>query len=449
VPNSGWRDGGVRAGWEHDTGRRVWSAGWQTDLGRDIGRPRSDSAAILATSPYEDSHRLTASYEDRSAGWFKNLRVAGLFGLASERTDQDRLATARQPRNLARADMSSREAQLRVTGDHAFGGVRLQVGADLQGRYGLEARDTTLTYTLAGAPASTLTNLSIESAHRTGIGVFGQADTWVTPRIRLTGGLRGDTVRNTNTGGYFGDRHIENGALAGLAGATVALTTHTTITAQMARGFRDPTLSDRFYRGPVGRGFIEGNPELEPETSRQVDLTARWETGRVRLSGAYYDYRIANLVERYVVGTGNFFFRNRGAARLRGAEVEAQTDASHGLFVDLTAQVSRGRDAGDDTPIDDVAPRSVAVVVRHATGGRLASYLRAAASARHDAAGPSEVPTPGFVTLDAGAAWHWSTRVEVRGTMRNLLDQRMYSSAGPRWVYAPGRSASVTCAVVF
>jgi outer membrane receptor protein involved in Fe transport len=111
--------------------------------------------------------------------------------------------------------------------------------------------------------------------------------------------------------------------------------------------------------------------------------------------------------------------------------------------------VSRGRDAGDGTPIDDIAPRSIAVVVRHATGGRLASYLRAAASERHDAAGPSEVPTPGFVTLDAGAAWHWSNRVEVRGTMRNLLDQRIYSSAGPRWVYAPGRSASITCAVVF
>jgi len=230
---------------------------------------------------------------------------------------------------------------------------------------------------------------------------------------------------------------------------TVALTTHATLTAQVARGFRDPTLSDRFYRGPVGRGFIEGNPNLEPETSRQVDFTVRWEAGPLRLSGAYYDYRIANLVERYLVGTTNFFFRNRGAARLRGTEIEAQVRLSRAMVLDVSGQLSRGRDDVDGTPLDDIAPRSVAVAIRHAAGARLASYLRLTTVARHDAAGPSEVPTPGFVMLDAGAAWHWSARVDVRGILRNLLDQSAYSSAGPRWVYAPGRSASVTLAVGF
>jgi outer membrane receptor protein involved in Fe transport len=449
VPNSGWRDGGVRAIWEHETGTQVWSVGWQTDLGRSIGRPRSDSATILATSPYEDSHRLTVSYESRSAGWFKNVRVDGLVDSTKERADQDRLATSKQPRGVTQADMSSREAQVRITGDHGFGRVRLQAGADFQGRYGLEATDSTVAYNLAGAVTSTQTNLSIESAHRTGVGVYGQADTWVTPRIQLAGGLRADTVHNTNIGGYFGDRRVANSALAGLAGATVALATHVTFTAQLARGFRDPTLSDRFYRGPVGRGFIQGNPDLAPETSRQVDLTARWETGPVRLSGAYYDYRIANLVERYLVGTSNFFFRNRGAARLRGAEIEAEAQLSHGTVLDVAAQFSRGRDDDDGTPLDDIAPRSVAIGVRHTIGARLATYLRTAAVARHDAAGPSEVITPGFVMVDAGVSWRWTPRVDVRGVLRNLLDQRAYSNAGPRWVYAPGRSGSVTFAVVF
>jgi outer membrane receptor protein involved in Fe transport len=167
------------------------------------------------------------------------------------------------------------------------------------------------------------------------------------------------------------------------------------------------------------------------------------------LSGAYYDYRIANLVERYAVGTNSFFFRNRGDARLHGAEIEAQAGLSHGIVMNLSAQASRGRDADTGTPIDDIAPRSFAVVLRHSAGARLDSYLRMAAVARHDAAGPSEVPTPGFVSLDAGTVWHWSSRVEVRGMGRNLLDRQSYSSAGPRWVYAPGRNGSITIAVVF
>ncbi|HUE89846.1 MAG TPA: TonB-dependent receptor [Vicinamibacterales bacterium] len=49
-----------------------------------------------------------------------------------------------------------------------------------------------------------------------------------------------------------------------------------TLTGQVSRGFREPTLSDRFYRGPVGRGFVEGNPELAPETSLQLDVVGRY-----------------------------------------------------------------------------------------------------------------------------------------------------------------------------
>ena len=140
------------------------------------------------------------------------------------------------------------------------------MGADLQGRYGLEAVDTTVAYTLAGAISSTQSNLSIKSAHRTGLGVFTQADTQVTPRIRLAGGMRVDTVHSTNTGGFFGDRHVENTALAGLGSATFVLTRRATLTAQAARGFRDPSLSDRFYRGPVGRGFMPTAARLTTTT---------------------------------------------------------------------------------------------------------------------------------------------------------------------------------------
>jgi outer membrane receptor protein involved in Fe transport len=449
IPNSGWRDGGVSARWDHDAGERSWSIGWQTGLSRDIGRPRSDTASLIATTPYEDSHRLSGTYEKQSAAWFRNVRLDGMFGVSRERTQQDRVATPRQPRNLTQSDMSSREVQLRLTGDRALGPVRFEAGADLNGRYGLEAIDTTVAYNQTGAIASIQSNASIVSAHRTDLGIFGQADAQVSARVRLAAGLRGDSVRNDTDGGYFGVRQVTNSATAGFAGATFVVTPHTTLTAQIARGFRDPTLTDRFYRGPSGRGFVEGNPDLLPETSRQVDLMARWELRQVRVSGAYYDYRISNLVERYLAGSSDFFFRNRGAARIRGAEIEAQAALPAAVVMELSAQVSRGTDAVSGTPIDDIAPRSVTAVLRRAAGTRLGSYLRVSAIARHDSAGPSEVPTPGVLLIDAGSAWHWSARVEMRAVVRNLLDRAFYSSAGPRWVYAPGRNGSITFAVAF
>jgi outer membrane receptor protein involved in Fe transport len=220
-----------------------------------------------------------------------------------------------------------------------------------------------------------------------------------------------------------------------------------TLTAQIARGFRDPTLSDRFYRGPIGRGFVEGNPGLEPETSVQADLIARYATGRLRLSAAVYHYRITDLIERYVVGSTSFFFRNRGEAQLRGSEAEAQVDLARGFAVEATAQTSRGRDATDGTPIDDIAPGAVSATLRYAAAARLSAFLRVAAVASHADAGPSEVATPAYQMADAGASWRMRRHLEIRGVARNLLNARFYSSAGPRWVYGPGRHGSLTIVV--
>ena len=98
------------------------------------------------------------------------------------------------------------------------------------------------------------------------------------------------------------------------------------VTAQLSRGFRDPVLSDRYYRGPSGRGFLTGNPDLEPETSLQFDLGVRCTSSRVRTAVYFYQYRISNLIERFEAETDFFLFRNRSRARVRGIEVEAQAN---------------------------------------------------------------------------------------------------------------------------
>jgi hemoglobin/transferrin/lactoferrin receptor protein len=448
VPDSGWRDRGARLRWEHETGSAVWSIGWQTDLARDIGRPRSDSEVVRVTTPFEDSHRLTVSYHRESLAGFRQVRFDGLTGSLRQRTDQDRLPAASRGRSVEQAYVRSREAQVRATGDRLIGRLRLQAGADVDARYGLESTDTTLSYDFAGAVTSTQTTRSIESAHRTNTGVFTQADVHPARRVRLSGGLRADVVRSVNTGGYFGSREITHSAVAGSGAVTVLPAGRLALTAQLSRGFREPMLSDRFYRGPVGRGFIEGNPDLGPETSLQLDALARYDTGAVSVSGAFYDYRISNLIERYQSGAASFRYRNRSAARLRGAELEARALLPRGFSVGLTAQASRGRDDGDNTPVDDIAPKSVSVVTRHSLRGA-SSYLRVAAIAPHDAHGPSEVPTPGYSIVDAGAAWRVTRRLQVLGVMRNVLDEAYYSSAGPRWVYAPGRHGFLTVVVEF
>ena len=114
------------------------------------------------------------------------------------------------------------------------------------------------------------------------------------------------------------------------------------------------------------------------------------------------------------------------------------------------AQLSRGQDADTGAPLDDVAPQSMSLIVRHTAARRLDSYLRVAAvdaprRRRSERSADARLRADGrrsHLALDRPPA----TFVRI---VRNLLDQRFYSSAGPRWVEAPGRHASITLAVGF
>jgi hemoglobin/transferrin/lactoferrin receptor protein len=447
VLNSGWSDRGLLVRAEHALGGGLLSGSWQSDFGRDIDRPRSNSNLVRFYYPFEDSHRFNASYERSELGPFDLVKLSGFLGSMKQRTDQDRIPTPGRPRDITRADVAARDFQLRVSADKTVGRTRLDVGADVNGRFGLEAHDILIQYDLAGGVTSHTDNLSTASAHRTDTGLFVQAQTALGSWATAAGGLRADYVRNVNEGGYFGDLVVSHGAAAGLASITAKPFSHVTLTAQIARGFRDPTLSDRFYRGPTGRGFITGNPDLRPETSLQVDLAARYASGRMRLAGYFYHYRIRNLVERYLTATDFSFFRNRGRAQLRGVEFEAQVDAGAGFALEGAAQVGRGRALDDNAALDDITPDTLSITLRKAFGEKVTSFVRLAGYAMDDRPGPSEVEQPGHTNLDAGVGYAITRQVEVRAAARNLLNARYYASPDPRWVWAPGRSAFATLKV--
>jgi len=450
VPNSGYADRGFLVRADRLASGGVVSVSWQSDFGRDIERPRNNSNSVRFYYPYENSHRFTLSYERGTLGPFDLFKASGFLGSIDQRTDQDRIPTSTRARDIGRADISARDFQMRVQADKSFGGTRVEIGADVNGRAGLEAHDITIQYDLGGNVVSTVDNLSTDSARRTDTGLFVQAHTPVGAHVSAAGGLRVDYVSNVNKGGYFGDRSVSNGAAAGFAAITAGPFSHLTFTAQVARGFRDPTLSDRFYRGPTGRGFITGNPDLDPETSLQVDLGARYATSRMRFAAYFYHYRITDLVERYQTATDFFFFRNRGRARVRGVEFETQADLGRGYAIEVAAQIGRGRALDDGgEALDDISPDSLSVVLRKAFGAKTSAFARVAVYAEDDRPGPSEILAPGHTNLDAGFSWALSERLELRGAVRNLLNEEYYASPDPRFVVAPGRNAFVTVRVRF
>jgi iron complex outermembrane receptor protein len=455
VLNSGYADRGFLVRLDQTVGRGMLSVGWQSDFGRNIERPRNNSASTRFYYPFENSHRATASYEVQRAGGLDLVRVQGFFGTIEQRTDQDRIPTATVTRQIVRADVEAKDFSLRAIGEKTLGRTRIEFGTDINGRTGLQARDIEINYNLSGAETSRTDNLSTDWARRLDTGIFVQAGAGLTSRLHATGGARVDFVSSKNRGGFFGDQSISHQAVSGFAALTIGPFDGFSFTGQVSRGFRDPTLSDRFFRGPSGRGFITGNPDLDPETSLQIDVGARYTTERLRVNAYVYQYRITDLVERYTTATDFFFFRNRGKAQYRGLEVEVQADLGHGFTIEFSGQTARGRaleeegEANDEPWLDDVAPDMVALVLRKRLLDKGSAHVRVATFATDDRPGISEIRTPGYTLLDAGASWWLSPKLELRANGRNLLNRTYYASPDPRFVFAPGRSASLTAAVSF
>jgi outer membrane receptor protein involved in Fe transport len=448
VFNSGANDSGFLARGEHALGPGTISLGWQSDFGRDVERPRNNSRTVRFFYPEEDSHRLTAGYNLRDVAGFTRIGVDTFIGSYDQITEQDRFATGATGRSLERAELSARDFQARGLAERFAGPARVEFGLDVNGRYDLEALDIIQAYSVSGALTRDTTNVSIGNARRTVTGLFGSVEVPVTPLVVAAAGARVDRITTRNVGGFFGDRSTSNASGSGYASVTAGPFSGVSLTAQLSRGFRDPVLSDRYYRGPTGRGFITGNPDLDPETSLQVDLAARFTSRRARFAVFFYQYNIEGLIERYETETDFFFFRNRGEGRIRGFEVESQLEIGWGITGEVAAQIARGRSVDDNAYLDDAPADNVSGQLRKAISRGFAQ-VRVAVYGEDDRPGPTEIVMPGYTLVDVSGGVPLTPNLDLRGLVRNLLDETYYASPDSRFVFAPGIAASLTAVVRF
>jgi outer membrane receptor protein involved in Fe transport len=447
VLNSGWQDSGFALRGEHEVGRGILAASFQSDFGRDVERPRNNSNVTRFYYPTEDSRRFTTTYDLRSLGPFTSAQFSGFLGTNAVVTDQDRIPTATVTRRIERADVSANDFHVRGSAEKQAGRGKFEVGADVNGRFDLHALDILVEYNTAGAVTAETVNVSVDNAHRLDVAGFLQGEYALRTTLLASAGLRGDSVTTENTGGFFGDRSTSNGAFSGFGALTAGPFRGWSLTGQLARGFRDPTLSDRYSRGPSGRGFITGNPDLEPETSLQFDGAVRFTAPRVRLGFFAFRYEIDSLIERYQTTPDNFFFRNRDKALIRGVEVEVQADLQRELMLQVAAHLQRGKAVDDDAPLDDISPSTISAQLTKAFGLRGFAYVRGAAYARDDRPGPNEVEVAGYGLVDVAGGYRLTDGVELRLNVRNLFDHSYLVNSDQRATLAPGISALATVEV--
>jgi len=407
----------------------------------DLGKAAIDSRQIRSFYPREDSDRLQLSWLGTPAGGWDDLEGSLFYGRYRVVLDRDRAATASSNRRIDRSDTEGDDASLRWVGGRRFAGGRLQVGLDVYGRFDLSSITGRVNYAADGETVTgTTEQVSIESASQWTGGLFA---VWTRPlgeRVSLGLGVRGDRIETENRGGYFGDRSESASPLSGNLALTVTPAAGWSVTAQVARGFRSPTLSDRYFRGPSGRGFVTGNPDLDPESSVQWDLALRRGSAGRALALYAYRYALEDLIERYRDGD-DFFFRNQGEARIEGLEVEVQQTLAEGWDLEAGAAWTRSR-AGDGASLDDAPAPNGFLGVRW-SGERLYGWLRGAVFLDKDDPGPTEVERPGHELIDLGGGYRLSDALEVRLVVRNLGDVRYYGSPDEAADRSPGRTVGL------
>lgn len=413
IENSQFRDRGALLRFVRDAEWGRLRVGLMSSVARDVGAPSNDAALTLY--PDERANLMTLALDVPDAAFFDAAAIRASLGSYSVTTDRIR------PSGIESAAVKARDASLRLSGERATGSARFVTGVDIVTRFNLRASG------------------SIDDADRFNTGAFGSWQGRVAPLVQLAAGGRVDHIATRNRGGAFGDRSNSDVALSGFAATTVGPFRRVTATLQIASGYREPALSDRYYRGVSGRGLITGNPLLEPERSVQLDAGVRWSGARSRVALFAYDYRIRDLVERHRSGT-DFFFRNRGEAEIRGLELETTTRLAQNLELIAGAAIARGDADGD--PIDDIAPPTLHASLRWASETR-SLFIGGSAFARDDRPGPVEVERPGHAVLEAGAGWRFSPWFEVRLVVRNLTNAHYFGSADEAAAFAPGRSVMI------
>jgi len=205
------------------------------------------------------------------------------------------------------------------------------------------------------------------------------------------------------------------------------------LVAGLGRGFRAPGTSDLYAFG--------GNPDLEPELSRSVDLGIRYRPNPDHeLELALFRTEIDDLIE-YVDPDG--FLEplpgrneNIGDARIKGAELTWR--ARYGDWgVTTTMLTQRPEDRRTGETLFRRAEQSATALVTRRIGPHEAGLQLLATGERRDFGG---VELAGYVLANLTASIALAERWTLRARLENLLDQDYelvdgYNTAG-RGIYA-------------
>ena len=272
-------------------------------------------------------------------------------------------------------------------------------------------------------------------------------------RWTLLAGLRADARRlsadrNDSLGVVAQDRNSR--AWSGNAGVVFSPASGLSLSLNVGRAWRAPTLFELFANGPhIGEARYErGDSTLKPETSRGVDLGVRWSGRRARFEVAAYHNRLSDFL--YITPTAVFidslrvYQYGQSQAEMLGGEALVEAEVARGLVARGRVEAVRGTNLTSHEPLPLLPPRRATI----GFGWRDRFSIDVDAYARPDRPNPLDIPTAGYALVHLGAGadvrlFGRPMRLDI--ALRNAMNQRYRSflSRYKEFAFDPGRNLIV------
>lgn len=297
----------------------------------------------------------------------------------------------------------------------------------------------------------------------------------------LTPGFRFDWFNyNPSTGGGFATntgltrfgnlRDRSEAAMSPKLLATYDLTPDVQLYAQLAVGFRAPTVDElysRFYN-PTGRYAQLGNPDLEPEIGRGIEIGANFDTGGLQGRVAAFHTRYQNFIEVVTTTTPGFTtfnYTNVSSASISGLEANVIKTFDNGINLHTSLAYTYGRNDDTQERLRSVAPFKAIIGGGWSNdeyGFDLSSTLSSQMTGNDNATTSFDAPGYGIVDLTAWWTPEQVKGLRIQGGVYNIFDQEYYSALAVRdvnldaassqpkeWYSEPGRTFKISVTKTF
>jgi iron complex outermembrane receptor protein len=202
-----------------------------------------------------------------------------------------------------------------------------------------------------------------------------------------------------------------------------------------------PSLTELFYTGITGRGFVISQPDLRPEMSFNLDAGVKFIFKRF-FAGIYsFYYEIDDLIERYWIDAieNIYTYGNVNKGKISGYELEVEYYPVPKWKVFGNFFSFNGKSVVVDESLNDIPPSRLFLGTRVWIGD-LSGEINATFQLDKENPGPAEISIPGYEIVNMKASYYFNSTFSLYFVLSNLFNHTYIARPDPDAVEEPGRN---------